>query len=361
MAIRIITGNPGSGKTYFCMMHLMRKYFQKDRIMGDWMPKNEVSIITNIEQIKLETYSFEEMVKTAGGLDKFFTVEYQKILLKRWIRIVYIIDEAGRWLGKDLKDSKVLFLFQYHRHLGLDFYLICPDKLNLNREIVALSEYVIHARARSTKITNGFVYDKVFEGEKAGSLTIPKKDEIFRLYKSMNKSEMEGVRSFTRKYFVYAGVACIIATFFFFISISHLIGGGLFKKNNKNLVSLGLVKNKESKVEVVKEVKKEVVKEEVKNVSNVNMIKRGPQSPEDLEDYTKVGVLSTSEGKSIIYTQDGRYWPQEMAGDIVKNGFSYSGAFYIRRKGAGVERTPSQTQTQTNTPTTQSLIPRQVQ
>lgn len=337
MAIRIVTGNPGAGKTYFIMSHLLKKYFERDRVLQDYMPKSDVCIITNVDEIKLNTYSLIEMIAVAGGLEKFFNVEYQKGLLKRWPRIVYIIDEAGKFFGKELKSGNVLFLFQYHRHLGLDFYLICPNLVNINREIVGLSEYIVHARSRSSRITSGFTYDKMFEGEKAGTITLQKNKEIFRLYKSMDKAETEKVGSFIRKYFVFSGIVSLVACIVFFGAIGHLLGAWSGKKGKVKSQVPGSVVESVKKVEV-KEVKKELA--EPVRIIGVE-VPVDPRGIEDLEDYTKVQSVVTHDGKKLFFTQDGRFYNEEMAGEILKKGFRIGGDIYLKRVGAGAVRAPS--------------------
>lgn len=124
MAIYSVTGKPGSGKSFWAVHHLVTKYFNWNEIHREFLPKFGAALVTNLDKLRLDHYELDEMIDKAGGVNKFFTVDYQREVLKRFIRIVYIIDEAGKYFPPGFKDEKVLFFFQYHRHLGIDVYLI---------------------------------------------------------------------------------------------------------------------------------------------------------------------------------------------------------------------------------------------
>lgn len=292
MAIYIITGKPGSGKSYFTVYHLTKKYFSFDDILKEYLPKGEFSVVTNIESLKVNTFDLKEMVKVAGGVNQFFNVEYQKQLLKRWNRIVYIIDEAGELFPKKFSDEKVIFFFQYHRHLGLDFYLITPSEENITRQITCLSEYTINARSRSARLLSSFVYDKLFTGEKAGTVSIPQKQEVFRLYKSMEKAEGEKISSFTRKYIIMAVlVACLSAVVF--------IGSLKYVTSRGKTVTV-----KDGKVHVEKDKrgqKPDSLKSQNKTVSNVpERVPLVEQSPKTSYQKIIVGNKGDAISKRVL-------------------------------------------------------------
>lgn len=333
MAIYQITGKPGSGKTYYVMNHLLRKYFSYDNLLKEWFPKGDFAVITNIENIKLNCNDFSEMIKVAGGIEKFFTVEYQKILLKRFVKIIYIIDEAGEFLGRGLKDEKCIFFFQYHRHLGLDFYLISPTVTNVNREIIGLSEYVVHARSRSSRVLSNFVYDKLFEGEKAGSVSLPVRKEVFRLYRSMEKEEGEHIGSFSRRYVVFAFAACLLAIVFFFGSIRYLNRGA------KKASTISVPKVSEVKKDIRTEDKKGVVLEPLKQVVVDRVDDNGRDGVGDLdlsnleEDYIRVNLVRGEGDRKIMYTEDGRLIPSILMAKIMNEGLMIGNQIYMRRGG----------------------------
>lgn len=339
MAIRVITGNPGSGKTYYAMYHILKKWFERDKILGEFLPRGDVALVTNIDEIGLNCYSLNEMVGVAGGVKNFFTVEYQKKLLVRMNRIVYIIDEAGQWFGRDMKDDKVLFFFQYHRHLGLDFYLILPSTENLNRGIVVLAEYVIHARSRGARLLGSFVYDKMFAGEKAGAVSIPAKKEIFRLYKSMQKAEGEKIRSFTRRYLVLAVITAILAGVIFFGSIRWFMTGGRNSKRSvahasKAVVAEKVIDNKVENVKVETVVAKKIDEKGGPGGLREVVFQKDIVSS-DTSGHVRVHVTKSIDGGDVVYSEDGRYFGSWEIRDLMRSCVIKGGEVFIPRLKSG--------------------------
>lgn len=211
MAIYGVNGKPGCGKTFWVLKHLTQKYFEWSKVFNEWFKKGNFEVVTNIEEIKLETRNLDEMIKIAGGFNKFFEIEYQRKILSKMGRIIYIIDEARNYFPKGLKDNAVLNMLQYHRHLGLDFYLINPSTEGLSREVIALMEYQIEGTTRSKRLLDEFRYRKVVEGDNAGRMVLRPDDKIFRIYKSMDREGLEKIQPLVRKYAIYVLIAGLIA------------------------------------------------------------------------------------------------------------------------------------------------------
>jgi len=110
----------------------------------------------------------------------------------------------------------VFYFFQYHRHLGLDIYLITQNEKLLPLQLVTLSEFVIHSQPRSTSIIGELKYVVKISGENVDRKVLKPKQEIFDLYCSMSNKEVEKVSNPFKKY----AIACIALL---------LIGGYVFK------------------------------------------------------------------------------------------------------------------------------------
>ena len=76
MAIRIIDGKIGSGKTYYAVKHLVDNYFVYQD--GEYLLNKECQIITNIDSFHLESLDLIEEIKKAGSVHEFFSIEYQE-------------------------------------------------------------------------------------------------------------------------------------------------------------------------------------------------------------------------------------------------------------------------------------------
>lgn len=96
MAIKVISGKPGSGKSYYAFYKLITENFTFDKTFYEWKIKNDVNIFTNIDGLKLNHFDLDLFIKQAGGINKFFTVDYQKILMETYPNIIYIIDESQK-------------------------------------------------------------------------------------------------------------------------------------------------------------------------------------------------------------------------------------------------------------------------
>lgn len=77
MAIRIIQGVPGSGKTYYAVKHLADNYFERQQD-GRYELVKPCTIITNIDSFKPAHIALQDAIKDAGGVKKYFTESYQK-------------------------------------------------------------------------------------------------------------------------------------------------------------------------------------------------------------------------------------------------------------------------------------------
>jgi len=201
MGLYGICGVPGSGKTYWAVHHLVTKYYDWNKLHGEFIKRFQVEIVTNIDELKLDHFSLDEMIARAGGVEKFFNVEYQrKNILSKMGRVVYIVDEAGKYFPKGFKDEAVLYFFQYHRHLGIDIYLISSGFEGLSPGLLRLLEFRLQAKERSRRVFSEMRYVKFLGADRAGNSILKKDSRIFALYRSMDVVEIERVPSVTRKY-----------------------------------------------------------------------------------------------------------------------------------------------------------------
>lgn len=215
MAVYLIAGKPGSGKSFWAVVHLLKKYFYYEEKFGEWFPKGDTQIISNIDDLRLEHYRLDELIEKAGGLEKCFCVEYQKRLLERRGKLLYIIDEANKYFDEGVKSKDIHFFFQYHRHLGIDMYLITTGVSLMGNYVNRAAEYRIQAHPRS-KTMAGFLYTKIVEGDRMGKMFLRPDHRIFKLYRSMSVDEVEVPKSLIKRYLVLIlvfGVVSVIAVY----------------------------------------------------------------------------------------------------------------------------------------------------
>jgi len=232
MAIRIVDGKPGSGKSYYVVNHLAKNYFTEDR--GLYVLKDGYCIITNIDSFKPQHIDLKEIASEHGGYDSFFTAEVQEQLKNKHGRIIYIIDEAQRIFRKNYKNEDVFFWFETHRHLGQDIYLITQHYKKLPFDVYSLAEFIIYAAPRTRSLAGEFRYHWMDDGTKIKTETLRRKQQIFALYKSMDMKESEKIGNPVMKsaLLALAGfvVILVIASRFMFGGIIWKGGTGATKE-----------------------------------------------------------------------------------------------------------------------------------
>lgn len=196
MAIRIIEGVPGSGKSYYAVKHLADQYFEKQQD-GRYELIRPVTIITNIDSFQPEHLNLKVLVKNAGGVKDFFAELYQRHLTDCiGGQIVYIIDEAQKLFRKGARDLEDVYsYFEYHRHFGHDVYLITQNSRKLPPDISCLCEYLIVAAPRTRSVIGEFKYKWLSDGEILKREGFRPDPGIFALYKSMDQKESEKIKN----------------------------------------------------------------------------------------------------------------------------------------------------------------------
>ncbi|SNZ16730.1 zonular occludens toxin domain-containing protein [Hydrogenobacter hydrogenophilus] len=162
MAIVFITGTPGAGKTYYAVKKLL-----------DDLKKPSVLVVSNIDGLERDKLSFYfgKEVDNFMYLDEFlalcysfagmhydgnYRVGFLTILnvdfWKRYIiptlykerdfrKVVFYLDEFQSIIDEDTDLTQVQkFFFDYHRHLGVDIYIITQSIQRMNKAIRNLSE-----------------------------------------------------------------------------------------------------------------------------------------------------------------------------------------------------------------------------
>jgi len=141
---RIIQGAPGSGKTFYAVNYL-KKFTKYDKLYETMNLDSDVLLVTNIDEVKVQHMKVDEF----RGLDLIEPETCRNYMrTHNYRRVVYIHDEAQRTFG-GIKDNREFFFFEYHRHLGMDVFLIVQTVSSLPRRLTEICEYVIDAKPRT--------------------------------------------------------------------------------------------------------------------------------------------------------------------------------------------------------------------
>lgn len=217
MAIRMVTGVPGAGKTYFAVKHLAETYCTWDKESQEYKLKKDITIFTNIDSLILPHINLDEAIKASClGIAGFFTVEYQEKISKKYSNIVYLLDEAQRWFPRRNKlGADTWYYFEYHRHLGHDIYIITQDKKLVADNITLLIEYEIRAAKRFTSVMGEMRYMIKSDGEIMSKKSVKPSKAIFNLYKSMDAKESETIKNPLRKWAVVLIIIVCLGGYYF--------------------------------------------------------------------------------------------------------------------------------------------------
>jgi len=230
MAIRIIEGVPGSGKSYYAVKHLADKYFQKQSD-GRYELVRPCTIITNIDDFQPDHIQLKPLVKEVGGIKVFFEEYFQKALTDcLGGQIVYIIDEAQKWFRKGARDLDSVFsYFEYHRHFGHDIYLITQNSKKLPYDIACLTEYTIVAAPRTRSVIGEFKYKWISDGDIIKREGLKPDNGVFALYKSMDLKESEKIKNPVMRTVGLVVAFSLVVGLCFAFYLKHKFFGGLSK------------------------------------------------------------------------------------------------------------------------------------
>lgn len=248
--IAILDAPPRSGKTFY-MCNYLAKYVSFDALYQEYILKDDVLVISNIDGLKVrhwslkyclgisEEDSFENVTKE--NLTNFFSRENFQAIQKKTgkMHIILLIDEAHEIFPAGFYDQKIYNCFAMHGHDGIDILMATQGIEALSRMFNPLFEYIIRCTPRSKKVIKSFTYKFV---DKKGKFLFPKsissKQSVFQMYKSFDVDEFNKPRS--------------AVAFWGVIVLGVFVAGAVMFK-----VSINMISNKGHKPPSVAQVKKD--------------------------------------------------------------------------------------------------------
>lgn len=216
MALRIIDGNPGSGKTFYAVRHFVKNFCVE--IEDEICLKEGIVVITNIDSLKLPHLKIADLLNESGlSPDSFFSLAHQEnIIEKKYGSVIYIIDEAQKLWRKNNRSislNPVFEWFELHRHCGQDIYLITQAARKLPTDILDCVEYIVHSVPRSRTLTGEFRYKKISDGDTLETFAVRPDQKIFDLYQSSRNEETEKLKNPMVRTILYAAAASLVLAF----------------------------------------------------------------------------------------------------------------------------------------------------
>lgn len=213
--LRIVTGKPGSGKSYYAISRITSEHCIYDHIAAQYDLKPRIHLCLSLDGVRIDHVRFDDLVRQ-HGLAQVVNVDYWKPIAERYDRIVLVIDEAQRYFPSNARDlpNSVFYFFEYHRHLGIDLYLLTQHASSLHRRVLNICEQYIEAappslrglgklfRYRTVDVTTGAVISR----------SVLKADpRVFRAYQSA--AHAQGLKPPKSALAKYIGVAAALFAF----------------------------------------------------------------------------------------------------------------------------------------------------
>ena len=110
--LKVITGEPRSGKTLFAVREIIMKNFEWDSTFFEWRMRKDVPpfmIFTNIDGLRLPHINIDDYFqKNQITVHDFFTLQYfTDVLLIQYPRVLILLDEAHGYFPATFKERKV--------------------------------------------------------------------------------------------------------------------------------------------------------------------------------------------------------------------------------------------------------------
>ena len=228
--LRLVTGKPGSGKTYYAVNYLTKNYCDFDHISNEWILRPDYLVISNIDNLRVDHWNLQKLIDDKG-LENVFSVDFVESLSKQYKRIIFIVDECQRYFPAKSEakiPNSVWFFFEYHRHYGIDLILCSQHASSVSRRIVNIAETYIEAAPQTLRMGPHFRYSlvDVTTGEKISQSLVKPDLSVYLAYRSATvNSGLEKSKSYASRILVIGALAVIAGFAATVYVVLHFIGG----------------------------------------------------------------------------------------------------------------------------------------
>lgn len=232
--LKVITGPPRAGKTYWAVRHVLLTYFKWDNELFTWVPKDENAlpfILTNIDGLRIPHHTLELFLKKLNlTLPEFLTLEnIVPFVESLTVPFVLLLDEAHgvfpfnfKDKGAGTPDKSTLYFFGYHGHYPIDIYLITHSWTDLCQSIAQRAEYQIDAERRTMSAVGEFRYFYLHPKtqDKLNTQTVKSDKRIHMMYlSSSGEHKTNEIKPIRRTlYLVLIGLLITVFALYKFVS-----------------------------------------------------------------------------------------------------------------------------------------------
>lgn len=264
MAVVFITGTPGAGKSYYAVLRILEELKHSDRLVItniDGLDKQKVAFYLGKEDLS-NLWTLDEFLSAVYGLanlhydgnyrSAFLTllnVDFWKRVILPYFykelgykRFVFYLDEFQSIIDEDtdLHQSQKFF-FDYHRHLGIDIYLITQSIQRMNKAIRNIAEVELRlVNLRMFGLSSVVLLKTLIGGVVVKKKLLKYDPRIFVLYKSALVEHLKGVRG-RPPVMLFVGLFLLLFALFQGFSYMSKTGGLFFLSLRYQMQSLILI------------------------------------------------------------------------------------------------------------------------
>lgn len=210
--VSLVVGFPGSGKSYYAIDKIYNILTNNDD-----MSKHIDIIYTNINGVKFDYFPDSKIEFKKFDIDAFYIYlkklhnlyelhknkdDVDQYLIdftneEGYYNALFVFDECHSFFEN--QDKIKVFWLTYHRHVHHEIILLTQNKTLIHSKYRAIPEIFIEAQPRSKKIFGntlkykGYASFAMRKSDKFKEFSITTKEEVFKLYKSGNKSNQKSI------------------------------------------------------------------------------------------------------------------------------------------------------------------------
>ena len=217
MAIVFITGTPGAGKSYYAVKRIVEDLKKDinlvvsnidgiDRAKLSFYLGKDVNNLWTLDELLATVLSFCNLHYDGNYRNAFLTIlnvdYWKKFILPKlygelgYRKVIFYLDEFQSIIDEDTELTQLQkFFFDYHRHLGLDFFIITQSIQRMNKAIRNIVEIELRlVNLRIFGISSMAVLKTIIGGVPVKKSIVKYDPKIFVLYRSALVEHMKGVK-----------------------------------------------------------------------------------------------------------------------------------------------------------------------
>ncbi|MEM4547050.1 MAG: zonular occludens toxin domain-containing protein [Nitrososphaerota archaeon] len=254
MALIFITGTPGAGKSYYAVLRIVQELRDSSKLVitnidgldkqkvAFYLDKEDLSNLWTLDEFLSAVYGIANLHYDGNYRNAFLTllnVDFWKRVILPYFykelgykRFIFYLDEFQSIIDEDTNlHQSQKFFFDYHRHLGIDIYLITQSVQRMNKAIRNIAEVELRlVNLRMFGLSSVVLLKTLIGGVVVKKKLLKYDPRIFVLYRSALVEHLKGVRG-RPPVMLFVGLFLLLFALFQGFSYMSKTGGSLLPKS----------------------------------------------------------------------------------------------------------------------------------